>query len=76
MKKITKTKYLQLEGLRIISKRLNKQLEEVVLAVAEITGEQLDDTNYGHASDFVYQSDETVKTHLSKLGLYFYEPSN
>lgn len=56
-----------LEGIRVLSKSKNKELEELATAVSEITGEKLDETNYGHASDFIFSPDETVKSHLKKL---------
>lgn len=68
-KEITKTEYLTLEGIRTLSNQLNKELELLVIATANITGEDLDENNYGHASDFVYSPNETVKSHLRKLGI-------
>lgn len=68
-KTITKDEYLMLEGIRALSNQLNKQLEQMVLTTAEITGEELDEDDYGHASDFIFGFDDTAKTHLKKLGL-------
>jgi hypothetical protein len=68
-KTITKKQYLELEGIRQLSKRLNEELETLVLCVADITGEELDETNYGLASDFIFSPDETVKSHLKQLGI-------
>ena len=63
------TKYLQLEGIRVLSSSLYKQLEELVLATADITGEKLDESNYGLAADFIWTPEETVKDHLKKLDI-------
>jgi len=68
MKTITKNQYLELEGIRVLSKKYNEQLEQLVVCVAQITGEELDDQNYGHASDFIF-SNESVKSHLRKLDI-------
>lgn len=66
---ITKTEYLTLEGIRALSERLNKELDYLVLAVADITGEDLDENNYGLATDFIFSPEEKVKEHLRKLGI-------
>ena len=64
--KISKTDYYKLIGLRHLATMKNKELEDLALAVSEITGEKLDDSNYGHASDFIY-SEMTVESLLKKL---------
>ena len=63
---ISQREYRELEGIRVLSKKIEEQLQWLVLCVAEITGEDLDENNYGLASDFIY-SDDSVRTHLKKL---------
>lgn len=66
---ISKTDYYKLIGLRHLSTFKNQELESLKSAVVEITGEKLDDSDYGHASDFVYQDDISVKELLRKLNI-------
>lgn len=68
MKEITQKEYRELEGIRVLAKKFEEELQWLVLCVSDITGEELDEDNYGLASDFVY-STESVKSHLKKLGL-------
>jgi hypothetical protein len=68
-KEISTTEYQALEGLRVLSAQLNKDLERLVFVVADITGESLDEYGYGLATDFIFSPDETVKSHLKKLNL-------
>lgn len=68
-KEITKQEYLQLEGIRALSNKLNTQLEDLVQVVASITGEKLDEHNYGLASDFIYFKGATVQEYLKKIGV-------
>lgn len=67
MKKLSKKDLLALEGIRVLSANLNRDLERLILVVADITGEKLDEHNYGHAADFIFTPDETVKEHLQKV---------
>jgi hypothetical protein len=62
---ITKTEYQALVGLKALSDRLQKQREELELAVREITGEG--DYSY-HATDFVY-GDGSLKIMLQRLDI-------
>jgi hypothetical protein len=68
-KEISKTEYLTLEGIRALSTQLNRQLELLVISTSDITREELDENNYGHAADFIFSPDEKVKEHLRKLGI-------
>jgi len=65
-KEITTTQYRTLEGIRALSSQLNKDLERLVIATSDISGEELDEQNYGHTSDFIF-GDMTVKEYLRKI---------
>ena len=57
-----------LEGIRVLSSYLLGQQQSMVDAVADITGEELED-GYGLAADFIYDKDESPKQHLKNLGV-------
>lgn len=65
MKTITKNQHYQLVGLATLAMRLQKQRDEIELAVREITGEP--DDSY-HATDFVF-GDGDLKDMLKRLDI-------
>jgi len=64
--KISKNDKLALEGLKILSEKANLQLEYLMEAVREITG---DDEDLGHSADFVYCRELTVDQLLERLNI-------
>lgn len=67
-KEITQREARELEGIRVLSKKLEEQLQWLVICTAEIIGEDLDEYNYGHSADFIY-SDENTRSFLKKQGI-------
>lgn len=64
-KEITQREARELEGVRALSKKLEEQMQWLVLCTAEIVGEDLDENNYGHSSDFIY-SEESTRAFLKR----------
>lgn len=62
---ITKNEYIQLEGIAILARQKDKELREMVYAMAEIIGEELEEDGYGHSFDFIYGTYDSVKKFLS-----------
>ena len=74
--KLTFEEFCTLVGLAHLAKETDKQMMAVVRAVAGITGEALDEHDYGHAADLVYSPDganpeESIKCMLSNLGIVY-----
>ncbi len=71
------TEFWTLVGLAALAGSLTDQMTAVTRAVAKITGEELDDTDYGHASDMVYTLDispaPAVREMLRCLGVAYIE---
>ncbi len=65
IKEITQREARELEGIRALSKKLQEQMEWLVICTAEIVGEDLDEYNYGHSADFIY-SEEAVRAFLKR----------
>jgi hypothetical protein len=65
---ITQREARELEGIRVLSKKLEEQLQWLTICVAEIIDEDLDEDNYGHSSDFIY-SNESSRSFLKKRGI-------
>lgn len=68
-KVITRTDAIVLEGVRALADRLDKQMGELVLVTAQIVGEDLDESNYGHSFDFVYDPNISPADLLRKLNV-------
>ena len=74
--KLTFEEFCILVGLAYLAKDTDKQMIAIVRAVAKITGEVLDENDYGHAADLVYSPDganptESIKCMLSNLGIVY-----
>lgn len=68
MKKISDTDYACLVGLKMLSKQADRELIRMTKMAAKIVGEELDETGYGHAHDFIY-SDVPMEGFLRKVGV-------
>lgn len=66
-KEISKTEYLQLQGLSLVGKNLGERLEDIVTSFASVIDEELEG-NYGHSADFIY-SDGGLDSFLSIHGI-------
>lgn len=74
--KLTFEEYCTLVGLATLAKETDKQMVALVRSIAGVTGEVLDEYDYGHAADLVYAPEgsnptESIKLMLSKLGIVY-----
>ncbi len=72
--KLTYIEFFTLVGLAHLAEETDKQMIAIIRAVAKITGETLDERDYGFAADLVYSPDganplESIKMMLSKMGI-------
>ena len=72
--KLTYQEFCTLVGLSFLAVETDKQLIAITRAVSKVTGEVLDQSDYGHAADFVYAPEgrnptESVRIMLRKLGI-------
>jgi len=57
MKNITNNQYLCLLGLEVLKKDYNNKLKDILSAVQNIVGEEIEGFG-GHSSDFVYSGND------------------
>ena len=72
--KLTYIEFCTLVGLFHLAEDVDKQMIALVRAIAGVTGETLDERDYGHAADAVYSPPgsnpmESAKMLLSTLGI-------
>ena len=72
--KLTTSEFYMLVGLAHLARYTDKTMLMIVRSTAKITGEVLDQNDYGHAADLVYGQEgdnaiEDVRIMLHKLGI-------
>ena len=72
--KLSREEFYMLVGLAHLARETDKQMISFVRGVAKITGEELDQNDYGHAADMVYAplggtAVEDVRAMLHNLGI-------
>ncbi len=72
--KLTYQEFCTLVGLAHLAYETDKTMLTIVRATAKVTGEVLDQSDYGHAADFVYAPEggnptESVNIMLHQLGI-------
>lgn len=63
---MSKSEYYQVVGLLVLAKRKKDEMEEIVKALMELTGELVD---YGRCSDFAWGGNTNADDLLRKLNL-------
>ena len=66
---ISKTDFCTLVGIRQMANKALEQLDDLAKTAAWIVGEELDQSNYGHTSDWIYDNTDSVRGLLNRFDL-------